>query len=282
MFDLHVHAAPDIEPRGLDDGATARAFDEAGAQGFVLKAHYDHTTGRAEALRRVHRVDVFGGVALNSHVGGFNPAAVAAALLMGARVVWMPTQDALSHREVGLPCLGHQQPRVACRGYAAPPVDPTQEEPLLAILELVAAADAVLATGHLSTPEAGWVLAAARRAGCRRLLVTHASFTVPGMDPAAAAELAGLGALIEVTGYQLLHQPGMTAARLADLIRTVGPRRVVLSSDAGQTGSPPAPVVLAHLVDALALEGIDRGALEAMAGEIPYGLVAGEGWRPRR
>lgn len=273
MFDLHVHAAPDIEPRGADDGGTASAFVQAGAEGFVLKAHYDQTAGRAEALRRSHGLQVFGGIALNSHAGGFNPSAVAAALRMGARVVWMPTQDAQAQRGLGLPCLGHYEPRVVGPGYAAPPADPAQEQPIRAILELVAEADAVLATGHLSTPEAGWVVAAARQAGVSRLLVTHASFTVPDMHPSAARELADLGALVEVTGYQLLHQAGTTPARLAEFVRSVGPRRVVLSSDAGQTNSPPPPELLAQLIDTLAGEGLDRSELEAMAGEIPLGLV---------
>jgi len=53
----------------------------------------------------------------------------------------------------------------------------------------------------------------------------------------------------------------------------VGPARCVLSSDAGQPDSPPPPEALARLVDALAAAGLDRGALAAMVGDAPEGLV---------
>jgi hypothetical protein len=60
---------------------------------------------------------------------------------------------------------------------------------------------------------------------------------------------------------------------LAAAVRAAGTDRVVLSSDAGQPDSPPAPEALQLLVDALAPEGIDRKALEAMASDIPRALV---------
>jgi hypothetical protein len=58
-------------------------------------------------------------------------------------------------------------------------------------------------------------------------------------------------------------------------VRGVRVRRCVLSSDAGQPDAPPAPEALAEPIDALAGCGIDRGALEAAAGETPYELVCG-------
>ncbi|MHB1930732.1 MAG: DUF6282 family protein, partial [Acidimicrobiales bacterium] len=231
--------------------------------------------GRAAALASHHRLRVAGGLALNSHVGGFNPAAAAAALRMGARVVWMPTQDARTQAAAGLPRLCDREPRAGGATYAAPPVDPSQEAPIRTILSLVAAADAVLATGHLSTAEAAWVVEAAVAAGVRRILLTHPSWLVPAMTAAEAGALADRGAMVEVTGYQLLHQEGMGAGGLAAFVRAVGERRVVLASDAGQTTSPLAPEVLARLVDELAAQGIDRGALGAMAGEVPATLVLG-------
>lgn len=93
------------------------------------------------------------------------------------------------------------------------------------------------------------------------------------MGAAEAAELADQGPLMEVTAFQLLHQPGCTAAGLAEFVRRVRERRVVLASDAGQPDSPPAPESLAHLVDVLEHEGLDRSVLDAMAGEIPERLV---------
>ena len=76
------------------DVALGREYARAHATGFVLKAHYESTVGRARAVADVTGLTVYGGIALNQHTGGINPAAVAAVLGAGGRVVWMPTADA--------------------------------------------------------------------------------------------------------------------------------------------------------------------------------------------
>lgn len=277
MFDLHVHAAPDVTSRRADDVDTVRSYAAAGVTGCVLKAHYESTVGRAAAAGRAADLRVYGGIALNQHVGGFNPAAVAAALAAGARVVWLPTADAHTQQAAGLPRLCHAEPRIGDHTYAAPPVDPGSEPALWVIFDLVAEADAVLATGHLSAAEAAWIVDGARHAGVRRLLLTHPSYTVPGMRGADARSLAERGALVEVTAFQLLHQPGCSAQRLAAFVRDVGYEHLVLSSDAGQPDLPEPPHALAQLVDVLALQGLDRSALAAAASETPERLVAPDG-----
>lgn len=273
MFDVHVHTAPDVVARRADDRQTVAWYRAAGFSGCVLKAHCEPTVGRAAAATAEGDLTVYGGVVLNSAAGGLNPAAVTASLAMGGRVVWLPTVDARAHRLGGLdhppPCA----PQVSA-AYATPPADPSTAGVVRTILRLVADADAVLATGHVSTPEAGWVVDEARQAGVGRVMLTHPTFTVPDMRPAEVRELTERGATAEITAYQLLHQPDCDPARLAAVIREVGYGRCVLSSDAGQVTSPPAPEALARLVDELAAEGLDRGALTAMASEIPEALVA--------
>jgi len=103
VFDLHVHTAPDLEERFGDDVEIVRLYEHAGSSGCVLKGHYDATAGRARAAGRGSPVRVYGALALNQHVGGLNPAAVAAALAMGARVIWMPTTDCHTQETAGLP-----------------------------------------------------------------------------------------------------------------------------------------------------------------------------------
>jgi hypothetical protein len=273
MFDLHVHAAPDVWARRGDDASILRWYADAGFSGCVLKGHYDATMGRAAAAGAGLGLRVYGGQVLNQHAGGINPAAVAAALTMGARVIWMPTADAHTQATAGLPRLCHQQRGLPMTTYAIPPVDGSAEERVRQILALIAESDAVLATGHLSTPEAAWLIPEARRSGVTRVLLTHPSYTVPAMSAGDAAQLCAQGAYAEVTAYQLLHQPGCDAARLAAFIAEVGYERVVLSSDAGQPDSPTPPEALWLLIDALTGEGLDRSALIACASEIPERLV---------
>jgi len=274
MFDIHVHAAPDVVERSGDDIHILRQYQDAGFTGCVLKAHYDCTAGRARAAGHGLALQVYGGQALNQHVGGINPAAVAAALAMGARVIWMPTADAHTQHTAGLPRLCSTHTHLAHTTYAIPPVDWSTTDRVQQIVDLIAEADAVLATGHLSTAEISWLLPVARRAGVRRLLLTHPSYTVPAMSAAEAAELTAHGAYAEITAYQLLHQPGRDAAQLAHFIRTVGHDRIILSSDAGQPNSPPPPQALHQLIESLTDQGLDPQALHASAAEIPELLIA--------
>lgn len=274
MFDVHVHTGPCVVPRLADDVRTVEWYEAAGFDGCVLKNHCESTVGRAAAAGAGRRMAVYGGLVLNATVGGLNPVAVAAALSMGARVIWLPTVDARRHRETALthppscaPALGEGP------SFATPPVEPSTVAALRTIFGLVAEADAVLATGHIGAAEAAWVTAESTRIGVSRLLLTHPSFTVPAMSAAETRTLCERGAVAEITAYQLLHQDGCDAATLAAFIRAVGYEHCLLSSDAGQPDTPPAPDALLHLIDVLAAHGLDRGALRAMASDIPQALV---------
>lgn len=275
MFDVHVHAAPDVIDRIGYDDQIAASYAAAGYSGFVLKAHHESTVGRASAAARSSGLDVVGGVALNRPVGGVNPAAVLSALGSGGRVVWFPTADSHTQERAHLPRLGDLDSRLDRAVLAVPPVlapDSAAERDISLVLDLIAEHDAVLCTGHVSGSECRWLLDQAHDRRIPRFLLTHPSYTVPGMTPSQIAELAQRGAYVEITAYQLLHQPGMTAAGLAAVARAAGPR-LVLASDAGQPDSPEPPQAVEQLISALAAEGLDPGLLGAAASDIPRALV---------
>src|ERR671914_2883708 len=99
-YDVHVHVAPDVMRRRIDDVTLAERFADVGMAGFVLKSHYVPTAERAENVRKVvPGADVLGAIALNASVGGLNPVAVEIAARQGARVVWLPTVDCTNQRE---------------------------------------------------------------------------------------------------------------------------------------------------------------------------------------
>lgn len=271
MFDSHVHAAPDVLDRIGDDIEVARAYELADFSGFVLKAHYESTVGRAHAVSELTRRTVYGGIALNQHTGGINPSAVAACLSSGGRVVWMPTADAHTQRTAGLPRLCGHEPRLPAHTYAVPPVDPQAQASTDLVLALIADHDAVLATGHLSGEECHWLSERAGFFGVTRVMFTHPSYTVPGLNPSAVSALVEDGGYAEITAYQLLHQPGCTPAMLARVAEAAGPG-LILSSDAGQPDSPSPPEALQLLIDTLANEGLDRKWLEAAASTTPTSL----------
>src|SRR3954452_17661410 len=97
-FDLHVHVDPDVVGRSIDDVTLAERCAARGLAGFGLKSHYTATAERARVVNRVAPAGVraIGAITLNAAVGGLNPLAVEIAAREGARIVWLPTVDAVN------------------------------------------------------------------------------------------------------------------------------------------------------------------------------------------
>lgn len=193
MTDLHVHASPSLLPRHGNDRDTVAAERAVGFATVVLKAHEGSTVERAQAAGE----GVYGGIVLNSPVGGANPDAIEVAARLGGRVVWMPTASARTHK------AGASSPELSVhRGFELRPVDVVDEGRLLPqwhdVLDAVAAHDLLLASGHLSAAETVVLFREARRRGVRRLLVNHPKMAFLHWSAAAAQALRELGAHLEL------------------------------------------------------------------------------------
>ena len=95
--DIHIHVGPDYMPRYADAQTLAEEARDAGMRAIVVKCHLTSTVGAAHAASlAVPEVKVFGSISLNGTVGGLSPRSVTAAVKSGAKVVWLPTTDALS------------------------------------------------------------------------------------------------------------------------------------------------------------------------------------------
>src|SRR5207253_8711403 len=128
---------------------------------------------------------VRGGVVLNRYVGGVNPAAVEAALRLGARCVWFPTLDADAHARAFGSTGAYPAQRggvESASGIRLLDGDGRCVPEALEVLALVADRDVLVATGHASAAEVTALQRAAVDAGARRLLVQHPSFPVPALD----------------------------------------------------------------------------------------------------
>ena len=101
--DLHVHPYPSPFPRRMDAAEAAQRAAEAGMRAIVVKSHHHDTAMDVAALREhgisSSGIDVFGGIALNTQVGGLNPHAVNMSLAMGGKIVWFPTIASPKHIE---------------------------------------------------------------------------------------------------------------------------------------------------------------------------------------
>ena len=168
MVDLHVHAAPSLLPRHGNDAQMVAAERALGFSTVVLKSHEGSTVERAAAVGD----GVYGGIVLNSPVGGANPDAVEVAARLGGRIVWMPTVSSATHK------AGAANPELNVhKGFDLQLVDVFDGERLrsewLDILDIVAAHDLVLASGHLSIDETVRLFGEAAKRGINRLLVNH-------------------------------------------------------------------------------------------------------------
>ncbi|MCK1708308.1 MULTISPECIES: DUF6282 family protein [unclassified Bradyrhizobium] len=201
-MDTHVHAAPDVFGRSLDDEEVATLYKSRGLESLVLKNHVVPTADRAWFARKhVAGLKVFGGVVLNSPVGGINPDAVNWMWRMQGgfgRVVWFPTFDADNHVKhfkdapEGIKVLD-------ANGKVLPAVRE--------VLKICAEQKLVVQTGHLSPSEALAVIEAGRDAGVDRMVVTHAQFEVVNMDFEQMKKAASMGAKLELCAMGPLMGP---------------------------------------------------------------------------
>jgi hypothetical protein len=239
MADLHAHAAPSLLPRHGDDRATAAAERAVGFSTVVLKAHEGSTVERAA----VAGDGVYGGIVLNSPVGGANPDAVEVAARLGGRVVWMPTVSARTHK------AGAASPELAVhRGFELGPVDViTADRTLLPqwfdVLDVVAAHDLLLASGHLSADETVVLFREAKRRGVQRLLVNHPKMAFLHWNDEAAAALRELGAHLELGILPDLL--GDAAHSSLALTRSYPTSLLVFGGDLGHAHHPPPATAVA-------------------------------------
>ncbi|GLI02898.1 DUF6282 family protein [Phytohabitans aurantiacus] len=277
-YDTHVHVAPDVMKRRIDDVTLAHRFAEVGMAGFVLKSHYVPTAERAEVVRGVvPGVDVLGALTLNGSVGGLNPVAVEIAGRQGARVVWLPTVDCANERAsratlppgAPVPMWAALQDELAEQGIVAPAIEVVDEggaivPELLAVFAVIAKHDMVLATGHLSGSEIIAAVDAAADAGVRRIIVTHPEFTSQQLDVATQRHLAERGALLERC-FTTPYTGKVSWELVFEHIRAVGPEHSILSSDLGQPFNPPVEDGLALLADRLLEAGFTADEVHTMA-----------------
>lgn len=272
--DLHCHFGPDAHrARSVDAFAAAREAAAAGHRAVVLKSHDAPTASLAWAVQQSagNAISVFGGICCDREVGGVNPAAVEVALRLGARIVWLPTLSSRQDVENGVAAqLGIPGP-----GLTVTDADGALLPETRAVLDLVAEHDAVLATGHVSAAEHYAVTQEFARRG--RVLVTHAreELAGPNLTAAQCAELADLGAWIELCAMTCI---GALATRsVADVIttiRAVGTDRITLGTDFGQAVNPHPAVGLQTYADALWAEGLTETEIRTMACTNPATVLA--------
>jgi hypothetical protein len=283
--DLHVHPAPSPLPRRIGALEAAELAGAAGFDAIVVKSHHHSTVMDVQALesngsRPAAGARVFGGIALNSAVGGLNPHAVDLALKMGGRIVWFPTIGSPQHIEHHRAHPDLKFPKLAVKLEPEEPVDVFGEDGKLKpevhrILESIAEADAILASGHMAPASITAVFEAAREKGVRRMLVNHPNFVIEASYD-DARRWVELGALIEHSLCMYDEESSFynwDLDTLAKWIEAVGAERSTLGSDLGQDGNPLPTDAFRKMVDRLLERGMPERDVRRMVADNPRELL---------
>ncbi len=257
-IDLHVHSGPGLIPRSLDHAQAAREAQAAGLRAIVVKDQHSMTCHTVYFIKKYiigedAPFDIFGGLVLNNAAGGLNPHVVDGAIKSGARIIWMPTATAENHIET------HKRIHT---DFPATKEKLLEETPLKivdgqgrllpqmpTILDLIAAGDVVMGTGHLYLDEIKLLVDEALARGVKKILMQHPEFLIEAsLDE--MVQFADKGVFIEHSMVFYIKRT-IEPEYLIEMIRRVGAERTVLGSDLGQLGNP------------LPMEGIRR-CLEIM------------------
>ena len=275
VIDMHVHSNPDIRVRAYDDFELMEAGIRVGARAIVIKTHQGTTVDRAYLCNRhnqiVHGGDndfqMFGSITLNRQMGGINPAAVESGLKLGGKVVWLPTASACNHlAKMGKdPSAG-----VACvrDGKIVPE--------LKDVFQLIKDFDVVLGTGHVSPEECFIVVEAARAMGLKKVVVTHPEWWIVDMSIEDQLRIVkDYDVLLERCFAQNMGG-GKYKSNLPEnleVIKTVGYKNVMISTDGGQTENPNWEIAYEQYMQYMADHGIPEEQLRYMTHTIQMGLL---------
>lgn len=268
-IDLHIHSAPDLMVRPVDDIELARQAASAGMRGIVIKSQFSETYFRAELVRKiVDGLEVFGGVVLNHYVGGLNPHAVDVAIKGGGKIIWMPTHSAKNH-------IAHMGDVVStARGTLIPvkegisPIDRRGEilPEMEKILNLISEGNVVLATGHLSVEESKILVKEAINVGVKKILINHPEFIVVNMSLEDQIEMTRAGAYLE-------HVWPEDFGRITEIIRATGVEHSVIATDLGQLSRPLPTEGFRVYIQRMLVNGFSPSEIEVMVKRNPAKLL---------
>jgi hypothetical protein len=243
-IDLHVHSGPSTMPRMLDHLEQVEDAAKAGMRGVLFKDHYYSVGPMLPMMQRLNphkEVAMFGSLVLNTTVGGLNPYAVDFNLKSGTKLIYMPTAHAANHIR-----SNHRKTRLASnvqlmKPYMITVVDENGEllDVVRQILDLIAAHDAILSSGHLHVAEAWALFTEAKKRGVNRLIMNHPTYGLHS-ELADIRDLAKLGVVLEQSACLFVDSRFnvFPPEHLKEQIDAAGPENSSIGSDLGQVDNP--------------------------------------------
>lgn len=272
ILDIHAHASPDPDGRrSIDVFELAKLYEDHGFRGFLFMSHFDPTAGMAYLVGKRHpRLEVYGGIVLNSLIGGMNLHAVRHFANMDGhlgKIVYMPTIDC--EHEIRQSHGNGPFVRVSADGRLLPEVKK--------MLDLIGELGLALSTGHNSPAEILLIIEEGKSRGIDRILVTNPHYPAVSMSIKDMKKAAELGAYLEFI-YYCVGMPGssLTMKDYAEAIREIGPDHCILSSCGGQSWMPIHTFAWRELLEGMSNSGFTVDEIAMMANRNPAKLLGVE------
>lgn len=277
VWDIHIHAAPDISPRTIDEYTLCSRARELGYGGVMLKSNVWACHDRAFLLNKAFPdFACYGSLVLNLAFGTtINVYAVREALVTDGglcRCIWMPTQNAA-------------YPQSAEPGHTGPVIPVTDSDgrllpEVVKVMELCAERDIIFATGHSSPLESLLMAKTAKDIGVRKFVITHANSRIWKFTPGQIEEALKFEAWIEFCYLPRLWGPGtglpkMPRQTIEEFVRyvTFAPERSFVSSDLGSMGLPDPIDGMRQCIQELLGVGVSHETVDKLVRRNPAFLV---------
>ena len=280
-IDIHIHVGPDYMPRYADSFTLAEEARDVGMRAIVIKNHLSSTAAAAHAATlKIPEVQVLGSIALNSTVGGINPRAAMAAIMSGAKVVWLPTVDArygLVRAEEGhwikhyvhSSAFGYESPSLTVIDETGKLKPETQE-----ILRICHEHHVALCSGHISPQECLAVAKEAKKIGYKQFEITHPNAWTDDFTIDVMRELAACGAVLSISYGACSPRNGREdPEEIVHIIHEIGAQNCILMTDYGQTVSPSPAQGMRVFYYLMKSMGIEPSALDLMMKSNPAKLL---------
>lgn len=276
VCDIHVHAAPDIKPRSIDELGFVRDAKAVGYRAVMFKSNEWSCHDRVFFIRKaVPDFECFGSLCMNACVGGKVNVHAAEAVLKTTgnfcRCIWMPTLDS-----------AYQNESEGRRGKGIPVLDRSGNvlPEVVRVMELCAQADIIFATGHSSPAESLVMAKKAKEIGLKKFVATHANSLIWKMNRRQIMEIADLGGWIEFSYITCLWGKGtglpmferMEDEEFVSFLKIV-PERSFVTTDLGQVGLPHPIEGMRLCMDAMRRGGIRQRDIDLFVRETPAMLL---------
>lgn len=266
VCDLHIHAAPDIKARTVNELELSRRAQAVGYKAVLFKSNVWPSHDRAYLVQEaLPDFGCFGSLVMNPAFGErVNVYAAQQALKTSGnlcRCIWMPTQNAVYPPTAEAGHTGQTIPVADINGQVLPEV--------VRVMELCAEADIIFATGHSSPEESLAMARLAKEIGVQKFVITHANSRIWKLTHDQIRRAVDLGAWIEYCYLPRLWGPDtglpnmerQSDREFADYVRLT-PERSFVSTDLGSAGMPEPIEGMRQCIEEMIASGISQQLID--------------------